>query len=41
MIKAKYIVTLSSQLNTYNLNNKLFFKNPDFKNLNEKEKRKK
>ena len=40
MIKAKYIITLSSQLNTYNLNNKLFFKNPDFKNLNEKDKRK-
>ena len=39
IIKAKYVITLSSQLNTYNLNNKLFFKNPDFKNLKKDEKK--
>jgi hypothetical protein len=38
IIRAKYIVTLSSQLNTYNLNNKLFFKNPDINNLKKNKK---
>ena len=32
--KASYVITGYSQLVSYNLNNKLFYENPDFKNIN-------
>ena len=32
--KASYVITSYSQLVNYNLNNKLFYENPDFKNKN-------
>ena len=32
--KASYVITSYSQLVSYNLNNKLFYENPDFKNKN-------
>ncbi len=31
-VRAKYVISTNSQLLKYNLNNKLFFENPDFKN---------
>ena len=31
LLKINYVISLFSQLNSYNLNNKLFFENPDIK----------
>ncbi len=33
IINAKYVISINSQLNTYNLKNKLFFKNPDIQSI--------
>lgn len=33
LINAKYVISINSQLNTYNLQNKLFFKDPDIQSM--------